>query len=570
MKQTGKIIRKLLYSLIPIQITSCMGLFLSNLIDTVIVGKFISNKALATIGFAMPLTLVFNMIAGVIATGSQILGGYHMGRGETEKVNGAFSGCLSLSVLIGAAGTLLCLLFANPLAALLGASGDTTAQTAEYIRGLCLGLIFWLFYKSMLAFLQMEHAPAAALIATIVMAVSKVGFDLLFVLVLNAGVLGVGLATSLSYLLAFLVGWIFYRFCKHTIRFSFCTIRASVLLTILGKGIPNAVQEGCGALRGVVINRLAVYFGGEDAVSVYTFASNVAELFFSGISGTASAADILNSIFAGTRDRASLKQVNRYSIKAGTVINVSAWVLVMCIAGPVATLSGAEGAQLAETALAIRLLFSAALANVIPTLSLHFYRTLGCIGKVNLISVLQLLVFHLTVCATLPRLIGTAGIWISYLIGDFLIAALIVLYSAKKLGFFPKKLTQIIFIPHKYGTPEDAQWDGVLSERSEIPALCEQAKAFVSAKGASEERADAFETCLRELLSNVVSYGSASSCDVRVVCENGESFFVLRDNGTLFDPTEVLSDGGLKTVRSLSKSMKYRTTLGLNVLTVEL
>ena len=570
MKQTGTIIRKLLYSLIPIQITSCMGLFLSNLIDTVIVGQFISNDALAIIGFAVPLTLVFNMIAGVIATGSQILGGYHLGRGEGDKVNGAFSGCLSVSVLIGAAGTLVCLLFASPLAVLLGASGTVAAQTAEYIRGLCLGLIFWMFYKSMLAFLQMAHSPVTALVATIVMAVSKVAFDLLFVVILGIGVLGVGLATSLSYLLAFLVGAVYYLFRTPPIRFSLRTVRLSVLTAILRKGLPNAVQEGCGALRGVVINRFCVYFGGNAAVAVYAFASNVAELFFSGIGGTGSAADILTSIFAGTRDRASLKQVNRHSLKAGTVINVVLWVLVMCIADPVATLSGASGAQLAETALAIRLLFSAALVNPIPTLSLHFYRTLGCVMQVNVIAILQLLVFHLTVCATLPHLIGTTGIWISYVIGDLLIAVLIVLYSAKMLGFFPKKLTQVIYIPRRFGTPEENQWDGVLRGLPELPSLCAQAKDFALSKGASEERAASCHECLSRLLSNFCAYSGGTSCDVRVVCDGSELFLVLRDNGKPFDPTAVSPGSGLQTVRSLAKTMKYQTTLGLNVLTVEL
>ena len=570
MKQTGKIIQKLLYSLIPIQIASCMGLFLSNLIDNVIVGTFLSNDSLAIIGFASPLALVFNMIGGVIATGSQILGGYHMGRGEDDGVNGAFSGGLTLSVLIGAAFSLLLLLFPRPLAMLLGASGDVASQTASYLRGLCAGLIFWLFYKQMLAFLQMENSPFTALLATIVMAVSKVGFDLLFVLVFKIGVLGVGLATSLSYLLAFLVGLLYYFFRHAPIRFSFRSLRLSVLLDILKKGIPNAVQEGCGVLRGFAINRFAVYFGGNEAVAVYTFASNTAELFFSGIGGTASAADILNSIFAGTRDRNSLKQVNRHSLKSGAVINLSLWVLVMCIANPVATLSGASGAQLAETALAIRLLFSAALFNPIPTLCLHFYRTLGCIGHVNVISVLQLLVFQLTICATLPHLIGTTGIWISYVIGDSLIATLLVLYSAKKLGFFPKKLTQVIYIPRKFGTPEENQWDGVLHEKEEIPSLCAQAREFVLSKGAAEERAGSCYECLSRLLINFCAYSGGTSCDVRVVSDGSELFLVLRDNGTPFDPTRVTPGGGLQVVRALAKTMKYQTTLGLNVLTVEL
>lgn len=571
MKDKGKIIKQLLYGLIPIQVTSCITLFLSNLIDTVIVGNLISGDSLAVIGFVNPMTLLFNMIAGVIAVGSQILCGYHIGRNEKDDVDGGFTGCVLLTLMIGLLGSFLCITLASPLASLLGASGDVAAQTSSYIKGLCVGLVFWLFYKSMLAFLQLDNAPKVALSATVVMAFAKVGFDLLFVLVFPLGMFGVGLATSASYLLVFLIGFCYYLIKKTSIRFRLRAFRFSVFLEIAKRGFPNAVQEGISTIRSFCINRIALYYGGNDAVSVYAFASNAIELFFSGLSGICSASDILNSIFIGTKDRDSMKQVNKHTFKISTVVNLSLWVLVMCVADPIASLSGTEGALLKENALAIRLLFTTAFFNVLPTMALHFYRTLGCIGKVNVIASLQMLLFHLVSCAVLPQFFGVSGLWVCYMIGDGLIALLLLLYAARKLGFFPKKLTQLLYIPREFGVPEEHQWDEPLSSPEQIPFLCSRACAFLVSLGAEQSRIDALAECLGRLLSNIVSYGgkgSAPNVDVRVVCDGNDFFAVLRDNGIPFDPTCATPGAGLSAVRSLAQSMEYRTTLGLNVLTI--
>ena len=67
--------------------------------------------------------------------GISVLCGKTIGSGNKDETNRVFSQCLCFALLVGITITAIVLLGAQPIAMLLGSSGDYLPETAAYLRG---------------------------------------------------------------------------------------------------------------------------------------------------------------------------------------------------------------------------------------------------------------------------------------------------------------------------------------------------------------------------------------------------------------------------------------------------
>ena len=193
----GRIIPQLTDFTIPLVLGNLFQLTY-NAADSVIVGKFVGDDALAAVGTAGPvMNMVILFISGM-CMGAGILMSTQYGAkkyGHLERqISTTLLGGLAFSIVIAA----LLVIFAHPLLILLQVPADIIGPAGVYLRIVFTGLIFTFVYNFFSNTLRALGDSKAPLYFLIISAFLNIVLDLFFVVALKWGVPGSAVATVLS------------------------------------------------------------------------------------------------------------------------------------------------------------------------------------------------------------------------------------------------------------------------------------------------------------------------------------------------------------------------------------
>ncbi len=169
-----------------------------NMVDTIVVGRFVSIDALAAMGAASSTSAFIMMMGNGLTNGLSIIISQAEGAKQSERMKRAVSHAVYLILLGGAALGLLSLFGARPMMALLGAPENIIDQSVTYIQitgGLTIAI---LFANGLISIFRAIGDSKTPLYFQIFGTILNIGLDLLFVLVLDGGVAGVAWATVLA------------------------------------------------------------------------------------------------------------------------------------------------------------------------------------------------------------------------------------------------------------------------------------------------------------------------------------------------------------------------------------
>ena len=169
---------------------------LYNTADSIIVGKFVGDNALAAVGSAMPiLNLLLALFVG-IATGAGIVVSQSFGARDRDGLTKAIGNCIALSVLATILIMIVGPLVTMPLLTLLGTPESIIGWCAQYLNIYFIGIVGFFFYNMLSGVLRGLGDSLSALGFLLLAAALNVVLDLWFVR--SMGVAGVSLATVIS------------------------------------------------------------------------------------------------------------------------------------------------------------------------------------------------------------------------------------------------------------------------------------------------------------------------------------------------------------------------------------
>lgn len=193
----GKITPLLISFTIPLVLGNLFQL-LYNAVDSIIVGKFVGEEALAAVGTSNPLvTLVILFISG-LCMGAGVFMGMLYGAKDYAKLQRQISSTMIGGLLFSVIVMVISILLAPFLLRLMQTDEGIMDIAVSYLRIILLGLVFtfiYNFYASVLRALGDSRTPLYFLMISSVLNV--IG-DLFFVIVLHWGSMGCALATVIS------------------------------------------------------------------------------------------------------------------------------------------------------------------------------------------------------------------------------------------------------------------------------------------------------------------------------------------------------------------------------------
>lgn len=193
----GNITKGLLIFACPIMLGNLMQQFY-NIADTLIVGRYLGEGALAAVGSAYTLmTFLTSVILG-LCMGSGAFFSIYYGKGDTQRMKkGIF---LSFALILAVTLALEAAVFAgiNPILTLMNVPPDVLPLMREYLLYIFLGMPATFLYNYYASLLRSIGNSTVPLVFLAVSAVMNIGLDLFLVLVIPWGVAGAAIATVIS------------------------------------------------------------------------------------------------------------------------------------------------------------------------------------------------------------------------------------------------------------------------------------------------------------------------------------------------------------------------------------
>ena len=265
----------LIFSL-PILLGNLLQQFYS-IIDSVVVGNYVSANALGSIGNTMPIIFMVICISFGLSNGASILIGQTIGAKQDHRIKPLGYSSLFYAMMIGLVLSIICIPNAMNLVKMINTPLELQQDSANYLTIYFYGLIFVFGFNMISAIFRSLGDSMSPLIFLIVASVLNIILDLVFVLVFEMGVEGVAIATVLSQALAFLLQVILLniRLRKFTTE-NKQWIELKSLVQLSKLALPATSQEILIGL-GIILTQVLVNQFGSNVVSAYTITSKITD-----------------------------------------------------------------------------------------------------------------------------------------------------------------------------------------------------------------------------------------------------------------------------------------------------
>ena len=247
-----------------------------NAADSIIVGKFVGEEALAAVGTSNPLMTLAILFINGMCLGAGILVSTAFGAGDTKLVERQVSTTAIAGTIFSLVFSALCVLLANPLLRLLQVPADILPIAASYLRIVFAGLIFTFFYNFLAATMRALGDSKSALYFLMISAVLNIGGDLFFVEVLRWGSSGCALSTVLSEALCCVLCIFYIRWKVPILQLGrrWLVFDARLLRKTISYGWASAMQQATVQLGKIAVQAI-VNTMGVNAMAAFTAASRI-------------------------------------------------------------------------------------------------------------------------------------------------------------------------------------------------------------------------------------------------------------------------------------------------------
>ncbi len=244
---------------------------LYNMVDTWVVGNFVSNEAFSAVGTVTP---IINTLIGFflgLSSGAGVVISQYYGAHRFDKVHDAVHTSLVLTLLMSVVFTFAGIAMTPAMLGLMKTPAEVAPDQTAYLTIYFAGITGLLFYNMGSGILRAVGDSQRPFYFLVVSAVLNTGLDLLFVLKFGMGVEGVAYATIIAqFVSAVLTIWVLMRYdgCIRVVLRDL-KMHRDMLRSIISVGIPAALQMAVTAFSNVFVQGYINHFGA-DCMSGWT------------------------------------------------------------------------------------------------------------------------------------------------------------------------------------------------------------------------------------------------------------------------------------------------------------
>lgn len=236
---------------------------LYNTVDSVVVGNYVGDNALAAVGSAGPILNLLIVLFVGISVGAGIMVSQYFGAKEREKLSITVGNCITLTALATLFVMVVASLVARPLLELLGTPESIIDWCHSYLLILFIGSGGLAYYNILSGILRGLGDSVSALVYLIVSTVINIVLDLLFVAKLGMGVSGVALATVIAQAVSALLCLLrlFKLKALFDLKPEYMKLNRKYTRKVIRLGLPSGVTQAIFSMAMIVVQSLTNKFG---------------------------------------------------------------------------------------------------------------------------------------------------------------------------------------------------------------------------------------------------------------------------------------------------------------------
>lgn len=277
-----------------------------NIVDSIIVGRFIGKEALAAIGNAFPIMFtLIALIIGIAFGGTIVISQYFGAKDYTSvrrTIGTLYILMFSMAVVLSAIG----LIFIDQILAVVDIPEDVYPMAKSYIQIIIGGIIVFFGFNGTTAILRGLGDSKTPMVFMIISTITNIILDIIFVVRFGWGIEGAAWATIISQGGAFLTA-VLYLNKTHkliSLRLKNLVFDTKIFLQSLRIGLPTGFQQTFVALGMMALFKIVNTFG-TDVIAAYSVAGRIDSIAMQPamVFSQALAAFVGQNIGAGKQDR---------------------------------------------------------------------------------------------------------------------------------------------------------------------------------------------------------------------------------------------------------------------------
>lgn len=236
---------------------------LYNTVDSIVVGKYVGDTALAAVGASGPILNLLLVLFMGIAIGATVMVAQYFGAQQKDLLSKTVGNTITLTVLssliIMAVGPLL----TGPLLSLLNTPPDIYGLSWTYLMIIFLGIMGAASYNILSGVLRGLGDSFWPLVYLVIACLLNIVLDLLFVAVFHWSVAGVAIATVIAQFVSGILCLLRLIHMKEIVVVTKSSLRLQrdLVMKLIRLGLPAGLSQAIFSLAAIVVQSLTNSFG---------------------------------------------------------------------------------------------------------------------------------------------------------------------------------------------------------------------------------------------------------------------------------------------------------------------
>ena len=236
---------------------------LYNTVDSIVVGKFVGDNALAAVGSASPIFNLLLVLFIGISVGTSVMVSQYFGAKEREQLSKTIGCCITLTAIASVFIMLIGSFIVRPLLELLHTPDSIIDWCTSYLTVLFWGISGVAYYNILSGVLRGLGDSVSALLYLLVATVINIVLDLWFVAGLGLGVFGVALATAIAQAISALLCFIKLSRMQELfdMKPKYLRVDGEHTMTMIRLGLPSGLTQAIFSMAMIIVQSLTNSFG---------------------------------------------------------------------------------------------------------------------------------------------------------------------------------------------------------------------------------------------------------------------------------------------------------------------
>ena len=236
---------------------------LYNTVDSVVVGNFVGDNALAAVGSAGPILNLLIVLFIGISMGASIMVSQYFGARNRKDLSATIGNCIVLTALASVFVMVVATMLTRPLLLLLKTPDSILDWCTSYLHILFIGSAGLAYYNILSGVLRGLGDSISALVYLIVASILNIILDLVFVVYFGMGVDGVALATAIAQAISALlcVRRLMQMKDLFDMNREYLKMTKYHSMSIIRLGVPSGVTQAILSMAMLIVQSLTNSFG---------------------------------------------------------------------------------------------------------------------------------------------------------------------------------------------------------------------------------------------------------------------------------------------------------------------